>query len=68
MANATEQTRDEAGLRIDLPPPFAYAIGERVAGPGGFSGAVIDRSGPYSITVIQNGVRLTALVIYLRKT
>ena len=66
MASANEQTRDEAGLRIDLPPPFAFAVGERVAGPG-FSGEVIDRPGPYSVTVVQNGVRLTASVTCLRK-
>ena len=66
MATTTEPGRDKAGLRIDLPPPFAFAIGERVAGPG-FGGEVIDRPGPYSVTVVQNGVRLTASVTCLRK-
>lgn len=47
---------------------YPFELGERVTGTG-IAGEVVDRPGPYSVTVRQDpsGVRITASVTGLRK-
>lgn len=61
--------------RLDQPDPdakdlprYPFVIGDRVAGPG-VSGEVIDRPGPFTVTVLQvpGRYRLSASITGLKK-
>ena len=50
---------DEMTAAHRLPPHHAFAIGERVSGPG-ISGQVVTQDGPWSVTIQQDrGGRIT---------